>query len=154
MLLPSCVLIWRFRQKPGCRKPTFMSVFYLDILGPIMASVLQRTILGRICLLISEEKRNHLPNISSTTIFWEEGRQRTWTYPSPGLWSPGLSQQESMFAMRTAMPCCPTSPQAALSEDCWGSAFKSWIRTHWAPWWTSSQSAPWKCLPRRHHLVF
>lgn len=74
---PSRALTWRFGQKPGCRKPTFQSVFHMDILGPIMASVLQRTILGRICLLISQEKRNHLPNIPSICIFFEgkEGRQ-------------------------------------------------------------------------------
>jgi len=44
-------------RKPGCREPRFKSVLYLDVFGPIMASVLSQTIvLGRICLLISERR--------------------------------------------------------------------------------------------------
>lgn len=146
-LLPSCALTWRFRQKPGGRKPTLKSVFYLDILGPIMASVLQRTILGRICLLISEEKRNHLPNMSSMYIFLRGRKAENMNIPSTRVvitWA--VLARKYLSHEGRAMPCCPTRPQVALGEDCWGSVLKSWTRTHWAPWWTSSssQSTPWQ----------
>lgn len=108
MLPPSCAIIWGFRQKPGCRKPTFMSVFYLDILGPIMASVLQRTILGRICLLISEEKWNHLPNISSTHNFLRGRKAENMNISFTWAVITWAVSARNIFATRTEL--CPAVP--------------------------------------------
>lgn len=68
-----------------------------------------RTILERICLLISEKIGGIIClTFLPCAFFWGKGRQRTWTYLTPGLWSPGPSQQGSTLAMRTEL--CPAVP--------------------------------------------
>lgn len=75
--------------------------------------ILQRTIIWRICLLISE-RRNHLPNISSMCIFLR-GRMAE-NMNTSSTWA--VSARKYLSHEDRAMPCCPTSSQAALSEDC------------------------------------
>lgn len=105
-LLPLCALTWTFRQKPGCRKPTFKSVFYLDMV-PSWPQFYKGQYLGGSAFWFQRRKIICLTFLP-LAMFWWEGRQRTWTYPSPRLWSRGLSQQGSMLAMRTEL--CPAVP--------------------------------------------
>lgn len=65
-------------REPGCRKPRFKSIFYLDIFGPIVASVLFQTIvLGRIYLLILKKREENicLPFLPPAFFEEREGRE-------------------------------------------------------------------------------